>query len=198
MKAFLGDDFFAGVFSITISDAPVSEPTLALIATLPDLKWLSITSGQVSERGLENLAKRSKLEHLTVRTTDAGLAHLTGLKTLTALTVAGTQMSDSGLETIAKIKHLEWLELNVKKVDIDGLAHLAKLPHLRHLYFNGMNTNDARLVKLELKSLKLLEMHQYEVTNAGVDRLRNGLPICRVGFSGPEGSVVDESVPEVK
>lgn len=167
LRALLGEDFFAALVWMEINDPRVSDETIALVSTLPDLKELHIRSDQLSDRGL---------------------GHLAGLKTLKYLNLVGRQITDNGLEQIAKFKQLKGLDLNAEKVSDDGLAQIAKLTKLHQLSLgtsgfsqDRMNITDEGLLHLQaLKNLRFLQFNSSKVTRAGVDKLQKALPDCKI------------------
>ena len=79
VRKLLGEDFFADVVSLILTDQQVAEPTLADFAVLTRLKWLELDGDNV---------------------TDAALSHLEGLTDLQQLYLYGTKVTDKGIEKL--------------------------------------------------------------------------------------------------
>ena len=184
LRELLGDDFFATVARIDIEDVPVTGATLALIATLPDLQQLGLTSNQINVTGLRHLAKLNKLEGLGLQSTsitDSSLAHLAELKGLKYLTLEGSLITDSGLVQVAKLTQLEALELHADTVTDDGLRPLAKLPNLNYLLIDCNHVTDAGLAHLhQMSNLKQLRLCHGLALDEAYEGLRKALPNCQV------------------
>jgi hypothetical protein len=206
LRKFLGDEYFVDIFQLMIDGPGVNDKTLALISTLPRLESVGLTNtAEISDDGLIHLAGMQSLEFLTLfsdRITGKGIAHLAGPKRLKKLWVSG-QVTDDYLQQVSKLENLELLHVyGVDQITDSGLAQVAKLTKLRSLnlgdggWFDSgvqdcMKVTDQGLENLHaLKNLKDLELNTTEASRAGVEKLRNALPNCKVLWSlnGPDDS----------
>ena len=73
---------------------------MLVLRDLPDLVELSITGGQVTDRGMATIAGFAKLRSLIlvdVPVTDAGVVHVAKLARLKRLMLIGAPISDAGV-----------------------------------------------------------------------------------------------------
>ena len=171
LRTILGDDFFAEITEVTLSNPELDEAVLARVTALPNLKKLDINEG-ITDSGLAYVANATKLETLLITSqsvTDAGIAHLRGLKRLKMLTVKGPRMTDEGIRQIATRSQLEQLNLESDQITDDGLKEIAKLPNLEHLYVKSIEITDAGVEHLtNLPELKVLWLRQTQIGGSGM------------------------------
>ncbi|MBS1703331.1 MAG: hypothetical protein JST12_16835, partial [Armatimonadetes bacterium] len=130
---------------LDLTSTQVSD--LAPLASLASLTWLSLANIQVS-----NLAPLAGLTSLTTlalpNTQVSDLTPLKGLTSLTALSLVNTQVSD--LTPLARLTSLTWL--NLVNTRISDLAPLASLTSLTTLALSNTRISDltplARLTSL--------------------------------------------------
>ena len=190
---FLGKEYFIEVHHIAVDGPQVNDETIALISKLPGVVSVALvdrTSGAgITDDGMAHFAEMANLEILVLRSdriTGTGLMHLSGLRRLKILGSSG-RITDEALEQISKLEHLELLHLSQAALITDrGLAHIAKLHNLRSLGIGGnrddlMNVTDKGLANLYgLKKLESLSLNATEVTEAGIDSLKEALPNCKI------------------
>ena len=99
-----------------------------------NLLQVNIARTQVTDAGLENIAKMKNLTSLRLEktgVTDSGLQHLGELENLEYLNLYGTKVSDAGLDKLANLKKLRRLYLWQSEVTEEGAKKLTgKLPEL--------------------------------------------------------------------
>ncbi|MCA8958144.1 MAG: hypothetical protein KDC87_18860 [Planctomycetes bacterium] len=91
---------------------------------------LGLGRTKISDRGLDAVAKMSRLTRLDLNrtaVTDQGLAKLAGLRELRYLNLHSTKVTDSGLLALGKLAKLEALYLWNSKVTDAGVQALQKL-----------------------------------------------------------------------
>lgn len=96
--------------SLHLTEQPITDETLALVAKLGRVAWLNLAGTEVTDDGLKHLADMESLEKLHLERTkisDAGLKHLTNLKSLQYLNLYGTNVTDAGLKSIVELPALE-------------------------------------------------------------------------------------------
>lgn len=87
--------------------------------------------------------------------------------------------------SIAKMPKLKKLDLNNTRHGNDVLAELAASPSLEHLFLPTAAVTDAGLEHLhKLKTLHLLNIKFAMVTEAGVKKLADALPLCKIEWDG--------------
>ena len=204
----LGREYFVEVIQVTVDGPQVTDDTLALIAKLPEIKYVNLNSAPgITDDGLVHFANIHNLEGVTLisdRISSAGLMHLTGLKRLKKLWGAGW-ITDASLEQISKLNGLELLDIGkVAQITDKGLKHIGKLHNLRSLCIGTggwygedsgkqdcMTVSEQGLAKLyELKRLETLTLNTTRVTRIGREKLQKALPNCQIQWNsnGPQDS----------
>ncbi len=141
---------------------------------------------EIDDTFLEHLKGLTDLKELDLGTShisDAGLVHLKGLTKLESLSLSDTLISDTGLEHIKGLTDLEELDLRYTKYVDAELVHLKRLTRLKELDLSGTQITDAGLIHLkELTNLKSLGLGlgRTQVTDEGMEKLRQALPHCRI------------------
>lgn len=112
--------------------------TLAEVATLPQLRFLSIHGNLVTDAGLAHFSNCLNLETLVIEDgsiTDAGIKHLEKLTRLNELSLEGrNSITSAATETLLHLKELRVLRLdNRQNFTDETVQQLLKLPHLRQI-----------------------------------------------------------------
>ena len=192
----LGKECFVEVVQIEVDDPQVTDRAIALIAKLPSIDHLLLTSApEITDDGLVHFAGMHNLEMVALYSdhlTGVGLAHLRGLRRLKYLSAEGW-IDDASLEHVSKLERLESLYINgVAEITDRGLAQIAKLTNLRFLGLgfgaphtvdiqDHMTITDEGLASLYgLKNLESLDLRTTGVTEAGIDKLQKALPNCKI------------------
>ena len=184
IAALLGEDFVGTVYSVRLSNRPVTAADLDQLAALTRLKVLWLDDTQATDAGLAHLAGLTQLETLyldTTQVTDAGLDQLAGLTQLKWLELLGTPVTDAGLKHLHGLTKLETLSLTRTRVTDAGLEQLKGLTHLADLSLDETQITDAGLEQLKgLANLARLSLENTHVTDTGVARLQSALPNCQI------------------
>jgi len=173
-----------------LSGVPITNDDLAQLAPLRQLKALNLAGSQI---------------------TDEGIKHLKEMAALCDLGLDSTMLSGACLDDLAGLP-IEYLNLNKTKVrGREALMKLAKLTELRDVRLEGLLLADDDLAGLlECRSLQKLWLRDNRITDrglevlaqmewlqelglayansepaitpAGVDRLRQALPYCKVVY----------------
>lgn len=89
------------------------DKELALLAPIAaQILWVDLSRSQITDAGLDTLAKMTNLERLhleNTKVTDAGLAKLGALPNLEYLNIYGTKTTDAGIAKLASAKDLKKL-----------------------------------------------------------------------------------------
>ena len=171
--------------SINLHSCPVSDEGLAAISRFKNLQRLEIVHSRVTDAGLRHLGKLTNLRQLHVAshgTTRAGLGFVEKLSRLVQLDLYEELAGNEGLAHVGKLTGLKILNLYVGPADAAGLALLSKLSGLEELTLGGMGKMTDAAVEhlLRLKSLRRLTLSGTKITEAGMQRLRKGLPATRI------------------
>ena len=103
------------------------------------------------------------------------------------LMIYGVPLGNNDLSFVRGQTKLEFLVLQEAGISDDQLQALVELP-LRELILNKNPITDVGLQHLErMKNLKTLGITDTEVTSAGVKKLKQALPKCRVRWSDNSG-----------
>lgn len=144
------------------------------IARLTGLRELDIYFTDITDKGLEHLARLQNLEKLTLPQdiTDVGFAVVARLPRLEVLSGLGYGVTRKSADLLARITTLEELSLRRHQMADDDLVCLARLPRLRALSLWGYDLTDAGLVHLQnIPSLKSLDVSGMDITDAGAAQL---------------------------
>lgn len=156
----------------------------SLLASLQDLRFLSLAETRVGDAGLQHLIGLTKLRELHLdhsEVTDAGLAVLADLPNLRILDLKGTRISDAGLAHLGGLHHLKGLYLTRTAITDNGLLHLQPLSNLETLILWDTAISDAGLHYLRpLTRLKELILWNTRVTREGAEAFQQALPQCDV------------------
>jgi tetratricopeptide (TPR) repeat protein len=162
-------------FGLDLHGTQVTDAGLEELARFQTLQALNLGGTAVTNAGLRWLAALKTLQTLNLdRTavTDAGLKELADLKNLQVLSLAGTQVTGVGLQELTGLKNLQHLNLASTPVRDVGLKALAGLQSLQHLNLTGAPVTDAGLKALAgLQSLQALGLSDTRLTDAGLTEL---------------------------
>lgn len=168
------------LLSTQISDQELA----ALLASLHDLRFLSLAETKVGDEGIAHLQSLSNLQELHLdhtEVTDEGLKGVAKLPNLEILDLKGTRITDGGLAHIGQMQRLKGLYLTRTDITDDGLQHLRELENLDTLILWDTGIGDDGLEHLKpLKKLQEVILWNTRVTRKGVEALQASLPECDV------------------
>lgn len=180
----VGDEERMRVTQLRLTNQPVDDDGLRLVAGLSALETLDLDATNVTDSGLAHLISLANLQTLYLNSTtvtDVGLAYLTTLAKLYILGLEGTQVTDAGLAHLTSLANLLSLWLDGTTVTDAGLVHLTSLANLQTLYLRGTTVTDAGLEQLAtMTNLQNLSLDGTKVTDAGVAKLKEALPKCSI------------------
>ena len=193
----LGKEYFFDVYSVGVWGPYVTDETLALIAKLPEVADVSIGGqNRITDGGLAHFAGMHNLEVVALysdRITGTGLVHLAKLKRLKSLCAMGW-INDSSLGHISMLGRLELLNIyGATQITDEGLAHISKLHNLRKFIIVKSGSADSEYIQVSdeglvhlygLKNLDELTFSATQVTQAGIEKLHEALPNCRIEWNG--------------
>lgn len=162
--------------NICITDKALSE----LLADLPNLSTLNLTLKGITDNGIHELAKLSRLSVLGLRCgrriTDVGLKELAKLRGLKVLaleaSIESSDVTDAGLEALAGLPLLSVLELDAE-INDEALRILCRRCNLTKLSLPNAEVTDAGLKELShLKNLQALDLEgATRISDAGIKEL---------------------------
>ncbi|HWA97476.1 MAG TPA: hypothetical protein VG713_03260, partial [Pirellulales bacterium] len=148
---------------------PLTDDELAVIAAVPTLQRIILPADTITD------ARIARLER----------AGLTGLQLV-------PPVSDEALERLTRLPKLIYLRLNGRRcVTDEQLRIVARMPALRTLAIDDSSISDVGLQHLAaLKSLTKIDARGSRITAAGVEKLHQALPNCKIGWDGDGKSEV--------
>jgi DNA-binding response OmpR family regulator len=170
---------------LDLLSTPINDQELeTLLASLQDLRFLSLAETRIGDEGLAHLASLTRLQELHLDhtdVTDEGLKQLGSLPNLEILDLKGTRVTDAGLAEIGRMSRLKGLYLTRTGITDAGLEHLRGLHNLETLILWDTAIGDAGLEHLKsLEGLKEVILWNTRVTAAGAEALQAALPDCDV------------------
>jgi hypothetical protein len=124
---------------IRLKGAPIDDAQLADLRGLTELRRLNLPNSQISDRGLEVIAKE--------------------VPQLELLRLGSPRVTDAGLATIAQLKKLRFLHLLDMPITDAGLKHLEQMTWLESFYLDGGAVTDRGLSSL-IEALPELHFHR--------------------------------------
>ncbi len=185
----------AGPFKVTSilvqKTNAIGEADLPRLLALQSLADLTLYGKSFTPAGISQLRPLLALKGLTLA--GRGLldnATLDALLTLTNLTHVGIHDTMPSADQLARLKalpNLVSLRVAYHHGDTDSaLSRIAELPNLEHLNVDHCGLTDAGLDYLSgLKRLKKLASDGTKVTAAGVAKLQQALPNCKIYWDEP-------------
>jgi internalin A len=165
------------------TESPTPCDGLAQLAGLKGLSVL-ILGDSLCSQGLTQIAGHTRLTQLAIGgngVTDAELIRVAAIKGLQQLTIHKSRVTGPGLASLVGLSSLTSLDLQDSAgVGDDGAEYLKKLSSIQTLGLGGTKLTDAGLDHLNgLKRLGRLVVGR-EVTDAGINAIRQALPTIKV------------------
>jgi Leucine-rich repeat (LRR) protein len=175
---------------LDISNTACTAGVVPILASLHQLKELSLVGLPIGDLHLSELAEHRELRMLDLQETQIsgkGLGALTGLGNLVNLVLSDTSVGDEGAALLANCKQLEFLALNRCQITDAGMEHLAGLPRLGWLEIRDNKLlGDEGLAKLhKTASLKRLVVSNGVFSQEARTRLQKRLPGCEIKLGDP-------------
>lgn len=170
----------------------IKDADLGLLAPLgANIAQLDLARTQVTDAGLDILAKLPKLEMLDLRATgvtDAGIEKMAQAKALTSLNLTATGVTDAGVEKLATLPVLSKIYLWNSKVTDAGVAKLAAALPKAHIDIG--KTPDAAVVEDPSKPVNAVCPVTGAAVNAAITTSFGGKTI---GFANAEAKAKFEA-----
>ena len=168
---------FRDLESIGILLPNMTNKGMASIATLPNLRNLSIFNSPIDGRGLVHLrALKGQLEVLQLEGTAVGdedLVHIRDFNMLRVLRLNGTAVTGKGLRHISGLPNLESLFMRDLDLSDEAFAHLSRMQTLQRLSLNDSTvTTDNLLTLLESRSVIRIYVSPAEFTENEVKSIQ--------------------------
>jgi len=175
----------------------ITDASCDVLAKLKSLRGLSLQKtafekNRIADSGLEKLTALKNLERLNLAgnaVKNDGLKLLARFPELREVDLSILAVDDGGLAHLPAVTTLEWLNVRYSEgfggviITNAGIKSIGKLRNLKSLNLTGARRiSDACLSDLEsLSRLEELNLSGSGISVAGVERLRQSLPKCRIG-----------------
>ncbi len=120
---------FPGLHEIRANGTPLTDKGIASLATMPELRRLSIADDQLNDASLSALGKSKSLEYIELKRvkniTSTGLKELQN-SNVRELDLDSTLIDDSAMPYLSKMSKLKVLNLSNTKVTVAGIEQLLK------------------------------------------------------------------------
>ncbi|WP_162659943.1 leucine-rich repeat domain-containing protein [Tuwongella immobilis] len=126
--------------TLSVNGTEQGDELIPIIARFPNLKSLTLTFVNVSDRGVAALANARSLEVCKIdecELTDASLATFAKLPNLTELSITGAILGDNGVSALASAPKLTRLTLRGKALSDAAEPALSRLTQLKQLKIGG-------------------------------------------------------------
>jgi Leucine-rich repeat (LRR) protein len=120
----------------------ISDLGLAHIEGLANLNFLKVWGPQITDRGMDAIAKLKALKVLGLndtQVTDAGIAKLAGLRDLNEVHLVRTNIGDFSMQILSEMPAIISLNLRDTKISDEGLRLLSRLSNLKKLDLSETN-----------------------------------------------------------
>jgi len=173
---------------LSLSWTEITDKGLQVLQKLPNIERLSLHgANNISNDGLKEVARLKNLKHLELagtNITDDGLKHIENLGHLKILDLRGLAIGDEGVETLSKIGSLQELLLIDTKITDSAVKSISILPNLEDLSISRTSVSDKAVPYLkQMKGLKCLSVQGAKLTPGGICELRKALPDAHI-FTG--------------
>jgi hypothetical protein len=172
--------------SLYLTWTHIDDDALVHLQNFIRLEELFIQGFPIGDAGLEHLRGLTNLRKLSFGSfgeptliTASGLKKLRGLTRLRYLAVHGEGITDEGLEEIASSHPLlDYLDVRQSSITDEGLKHIPLMTNLEKLLLDeNREITDNGLDHLKgLKELRVLVLWRTQVTDSGVQELKESLP----------------------
>lgn len=155
----------------------LTDDAMRSIATMPNLKNLSIDSREVTVEGMRALSQSAveKLKppvFMEEKEADAAAQAFTQIKNLKELNIPSSRMTDAGMEQLAKSNSIEKLNLsgafNLTASSIDHLAKMRSLKELDLSYASKLRPSEISRLQAALPDCKIktdLDLKGLDIAN---------------------------------
>ena len=162
------------------------QPTsdLGELRHLPNLEELDVGTCPTSGGGFENLSRLPKLKQLLFDgpPSPAAIRCVSQCPQLEKLSLQGGIAHEDALQFLCDMQGLRDLRVYMRNpVGATGLKHSAQIALLETLILNPTSATDEELqVLAALSKLKSLYVRGPSLTKAGIDRLKEAMPNCKI------------------
>ncbi len=165
-----------------------TDACLEHLAQLPHLDLLDLNETSITIYGLSRFSRFRELHCLTLRgIRDSELDsidRLTGLEHLQI--ISSPEFTDAGLAHLKSMSSIHALDVYRTPITGEGFRYLVALANLRALRLDDTQVNNDAIGYLtEMSNLRSLDIDESLIDEAGLKRLREGLPDCEITLRRP-------------
>lgn len=116
------DDWYRPRAAWTMPSNRVTDTLLARLASLTDLRSVSLRDSQVTDAGIVQLKQLTSLQQLLVGglpITDVGVAQMAGIRSLQEIDLIGTDVTPKGIIPLTELPDIQYVRVHA---DMVGLA----------------------------------------------------------------------------
>jgi Leucine-rich repeat (LRR) protein len=182
------------IATLEIESSEVTDDGLRNLSRIRSLSACSLRCSKITDAGIGNLAVLPGLDEIRLydcsEVTDRGVLEL---KRVSRLTLLGAHITDRTLAVLVDLPNLQQLVLRSDSLTDEGLSQLASLPHLTTLSLSHCHhLTDAGLAEIAaIQNLETLSITGTDITDAGLKSLENLPRLGRLAISRCESSMPD-------
>jgi len=179
--------------TLSLDFTTVDDDDIRKLSSLKKLQLISLNYTGVTGESLESLSLLKNLFHVSLVACDVQNEHLAALIKMPSvgeLRLRLTKVTDAGLKHLRERKKLYLLHLDDCQITDAGLASLGDLPDIRSLSLSktirysddkqSALTDKCVDYLISLETLRDLTISDSQLTEEGLQRLRDGLPKAKV------------------
>lgn len=171
----------------------VDDDAIKRLSGLRKVRGIDLTYTDVTGKSLRTISSFPNITSIRLEgcdVSDEQLAPLEEMPQVRMLYLGQTKVTDEGLKHLRNLKQLILLQLSDCDISDNGLASLGELPQIQHLWLSKTirygDDDRSRLTDrcieylLSLDTLLDLAISDSKITDAGIARLRDGLPKTKI------------------
>ena len=164
----------------------IETDSITQLLSLKQLEFLEISGIQRAEiitKRLQNLAQLKVLRLYLDELTKKDVVAVSKLHNLEVLSLASKDLDETWLTDLENFEDLKQIFLENTEVGKNGLKGFDEFQSLKTLNLSGTKVSDNSVdVLLVIASLEFLDLSSCQLSNESKDRLRIGLPNCKIKF----------------
>ncbi|MBZ0189556.1 MAG: hypothetical protein K8F91_25140 [Candidatus Obscuribacterales bacterium] len=163
----------------------MTDDSLAYLASMKQLKTLSLSFTRISDKGLAHLTGLPLLDLSLVETavTDQGLKELGKINSLRFLDLSATDITDRGLPYLRPLSSLSDIHLTATHITDNGIKELLHHPHLWKVVLINTFVTDASMPDLaKLENLTNLSLDGTEISSKGLACLSKSASLVKLSL----------------
>lgn len=135
-------------------EAPLSDKSCEWLGNNENLHWLQLFDAPITDRGVAQLGRLTKLSHLDIRganLSDESLDVLSNCQNLTSLSVCGDHISDAGFQKLIRLGKLQRLYIPASGLTNRCLEIAGQFPSLSDFHLSKCKVEVGAMQDFEFK-----------------------------------------------